>query len=642
MNAAHADARGSENRIGMGDAATRSASGEPASTRGSSEVLRAQFLSTVVPVLDCELRVFVVLQGATGDVRGAVRHGTSEEGSKRLHYRWLRGTWSLSCAASGCAQAASIQFLPLFHARLAQRSLESSRNSTKSDEDGTSLSRPTLFCCREHLCQNWPELRAATLAMQRSPPQHGNPRPEPREVLGEVSQLEADCPAFALPKTNSKRFVVVGCDATYVPGAEDLGAALCLLVQHTDCASRSRHGDALLRSQPGDAVGQDVLSQSGWVLVQSDVVLPLPDPPPPRTKLFVAGSSGQTDPAGRVRAVTFNVLAEIYTNNTESNAFVLPDWALAWSFRSRCMLRELVAYDADVVCLQELQADHYEELKPAFEKLGYASCFKAKTREDMGTAGRIDGCATLFREARFRQIEERSLEYDAVAPLFFSDHTNNPQAVQARKRLVHGNVALLLLLEERVSQRRLLLANTHLFWDPNYADVKLVQALALVRAIERRCGDVAVLIGADLNALPESAVYELLSAGCVRPQHKELRSISRNAVKAAVVDALHPLEHSLGLQSAYAFVQGGEEPLFTNYTTRFKGTLDYLWYSKHHLRPMSVLAVPSEDDLFGRAESGDGAGDKRKSMYGLPNTTWPSDHIPMVAEFEFITQDSAS
>ena len=51
---------------------------------------------------------------------------------------------------------------------------------------------------------------------------------------------------------------------------------------------------------------------------------------------------------------------------------------------------ELEEVQADVVCLQEVQADHYEQhMRPALDRLGYDSIYKAKSREVTGQYGKV-------------------------------------------------------------------------------------------------------------------------------------------------------------------------------------------------------------------------------------------------------------
>lgn len=37
-----------------------------------------------------------------------------------------------------------------------------------------------------------------------------------------------------------------------------------------------------------------------------------------------------------------------------------PPWALAWQYRKLNLLKELLAYDADIMCLQEVQSNHFQ------------------------------------------------------------------------------------------------------------------------------------------------------------------------------------------------------------------------------------------------------------------------------------------
>ena len=37
-----------------------------------------------------------------------------------------------------------------------------------------------------------------------------------------------------------------------------------------------------------------------------------------------------------------------------------PPWALAWPYRRLNLLKELLAYDADIMCLQEVQSNHFQ------------------------------------------------------------------------------------------------------------------------------------------------------------------------------------------------------------------------------------------------------------------------------------------
>jgi mRNA deadenylase 3'-5' endonuclease subunit Ccr4 len=95
---------------------------------------------------------------------------------------------------------------------------------------------------------------------------------------------------------------------------------------------------------------------------------------------------------------------------------------------------------------------------------------------------------------------------------------------------------------------------------------------------------------------------------------------------------MHPIKHSLSLQSAYYKVLG-HEPELTHFRVKndneghqerikdgIYNTLDYIWYSPQ-LFPITVLETPTRKEL---------------EQTGLPNHKYPSDHIALYATFCFI------
>lgn len=77
-----------------------------------------------------------------------------------------------------------------------------------------------------------------------------------------------------------------------------------------------------------------------------------------------------------------------------------PAWMMAWHYRKRNLLKELLTHKPDIMCLQEVQSDHFTEfLQPELTKAGYMGIYKKKTTEIFtGSAYTIDGCATFFRQ----------------------------------------------------------------------------------------------------------------------------------------------------------------------------------------------------------------------------------------------------
>ncbi|KAH7515075.1 hypothetical protein FEM48_Zijuj11G0157500 [Ziziphus jujuba var. spinosa] len=156
-----------------------------------------------------------------------------------------------------------------------------------------------------------------------------------------------------------------------------------------------------------------------------------------------------------------------------------------------------------------------------------------------------------------------------------------------------------------------IIANTHIYWDPEWADVKLAQAKYLLSRLSQfktlvsdrfECKP-SVVVAGDFNSTPGDKVYEYVVSG--------------NTTSAPMPESLDDLP--IPLCSVYASTRG--EPTFTNCTPDFTDTLDYIFYSpSDHVKPVSILELPELD-------SPDVSG-------GLPNYSYPSDHLPIGAEFE--------
>jgi CCR4-NOT transcription complex subunit 6 len=177
------------------------------------------------------------------------------------------------------------------------------------------------------------------------------------------------------------------------------------------------------------------------------------------------------------------------------------------------------------------------------------------------------------------------------------------------------NVAVIILLESKESGQKILVANCHLHWDPNYADVKIIQTALLMDEIEtcitkwkkHNIINLSTIICGDFNSLPDSGPVELLSTGTLSGTHDELSSYKYGHLTEKGI------KHNLKLKSAYSFC---EDIDFTNFTPLFRGTIDYIWYDTANLVMTGLL----------------GGVDKQyvKKTVGFPNPHHPSDHIPLV------------
>ncbi|CAJ2646938.1 unnamed protein product [Trifolium pratense] len=337
----------------------------------------------------------------------------------------------------------------------------------------------------------------------------------------------------------------------------------------------------------------------------------------------------------RVSLVSFNILAQVYVKNTLFPHS--PPLSLEWKYRSNSILDVLKNLGADFFCLQEID-EFYTFYKGRMLELGYSSIYMKRSGEQ-----KRDGCGLFYKHDRAELVLEEKIEYNDLVKSIQDENSsnddehNNVQTTQADKqkddttksgpksgtedrgdpndprvRLKRDCVGILAAFKFKgPSNQFLIVANTHIYWDPEWADVKLAQARYLLSRLSQFKTLVShkyeripeVIVAGDFNSLPGDMVYQYL--------------ISGNPSSELTTDYVD--ERPIPLSSVYASTRG--EPPFTNCTPRFTGTLDYILFSpSNYIKPISYLELPDSEaaDIVG----------------GLPNFSHPSDHLPIGAEFE--------
>jgi CCR4-NOT transcription complex subunit 6 len=425
------------------------------------------------------------------------------------------------------------------------------------------------------------------MGYRRLPQQHCLPRPRPEE-----DDLQY-CP-YGTP-VGGTVWKVVSSEPTYIPRSDDRD---CLFAVDISAGVNSR-----------------------VTLMTGPCFDPETYTPPLREMLSVfGGSEGQFGSNLAVKLLNWNVLADIYA--TEQQFEYCPGWALSWDYRKHLILKQIAAIDADVVCLQEVQSDHFEaDLLPALKMFGFGHIYAAKTKGLFTNKYTSEGCCVLYKMSRFQKLEHFVLEFDkqAAERVAGTGGSGGDAEVNARlNRLSRGNVALLVLLEDlRHGRRPLGIVTTHVTADVDAGDVKLWQAQCLLENIQqwasplRHGGPLPLVLCGDFNSTPDSPVYELLTTG--------------QLVQGHVEDPLNLLAggigHNVPLRSSHVSVVGNEAPV-TNYTLRFSGTLDYIMFSSNTLRAMAVSNALAYEEL--------------NRDVALPSPTQPSDHLLSVAVFTYI------
>lgn len=148
-----------------------------------------------------------------------------------------------------------------------------------------------------------------------------------------------------------------------------------------------------------------------------------------------------------------------------------------------------------------------------------------------------------------------------------------------------------MLLKDMTSETTICVATTHLKARSGalMTSIRKEQGKALLDFIHSTSADCPVIICGDLNAEPSEPVYDLFC------------------------------RNSLNLSSAYGCE--GKEPAYTSWKIREDGeqcqTLDYIFFSKNHMRVDSVLKFPSSLEI---------------GEHKLPSLIYPSDHLSLVCD----------
>lgn len=144
----------------------------------------------------------------------------------------------------------------------------------------------------------------------------------------------------AITKNGGETWFEVGRSKSYTPTADDVGHVLrfeCVVV------------DAETKVSVGAPVAFSTLR-----------VIPAPSPIP-RRLISVSGMEvsahldmdGRNSSGGTFTVLSYNILSDAYA--TGELYGYCPTWALSWTYRRQNLLREIVGYRADIVCLQEVR-----------------------------------------------------------------------------------------------------------------------------------------------------------------------------------------------------------------------------------------------------------------------------------------------
>lgn len=146
-------------------------------------------------------------------------------------------------------------------------------------------------------------------------------------------------PPAVTERSGGETWFEVGRSRTYTPTADDIGHVLKF-----ECVAMDSE-----KKLPVGPVNTITTSR----------VIPPPTPSPrrlvPVSGVDVMGNldlDGRTASSGTFTVLSYNILSDVYASN-ELYSYC-PSWALSWVYRRQNLMREIVNYRADILCLQEV------------------------------------------------------------------------------------------------------------------------------------------------------------------------------------------------------------------------------------------------------------------------------------------------
>lgn len=210
----------------------------------------------------------------------------------------------------------------------------------------------------------------------------------------------------------------------------------------------------------------------------------------------------------------------------------------------------------------------------------------------------------------------------------------------------------------------LCVANTHLYFHPMADHIRLIQVEISLKFLKTALdafiqtvgsqSKIAVIFCGDFNSCPCIAAYHYMLTGSVSKQHSDwmvykLTEIPKcacnprppifdqedesEAEKETVQGSVWPActqapsdddFEGLDLYHGFHFENATGTTGYTNYTSGYRGVLDYIFIDSEHLSVERTVPLPSLEEVT--------------EFVALPSLYFPSDHLALVADLKWKNQ----
>lgn len=395
----------------------------------------------------------------------------------------------------------------------------------------------------------------------------------------------------------------------------------------------------------------------------------------------------QRHPAMMIRVLTYNILAD--QNCFDSPGHVCRSYAsylsadiLRKQRRLPLVLSEILSYQADIICLQEVDESVFERLfEPILGHYNYQGYFSCKASD-----GTREGCATFWSLQAFEHVPIHDRKRQILRHVFANEQriqdeeeewtsmSDIQSLLACRPELRHvvttvlGHILQLVPLTLKIKGASkspiMWVANTHLYFHPYASHVRLMQMYAIChhiscelkerkRELNNGIGSGPIIICGDFNSSLTNAAGKLLIDRQVPSNFRDLKNhLQRfrynNSNNGSNNGGAHdgPLATDkegngndvdfpeIRLPAHFPRFQSAlhEIPPVTHFIPHFSGTLDHILISENsndcNEEGTQLISIRSAPMPSMRDVARDTA---------MPSPVLPSDHVSVLVELRVST-----
>lgn len=236
------------------------------------------------------------------------------------------------------------------------------------------------------------------------------------------------------------------------------------------------------------------------------------------------------------RVVSYNLLADYYADSDFSRQELFPycpPFALAIDYRKLLFIREIIGYNADICCLQEVDSKVFDlDLTLCLGNVGMDGLLQKK-------GGTAEGVATFYNRDKFTLVQSYGFnlsENMTEQPYFEELYNKIKDNEKLCERMLTLSTALqVTVLKSKVNDQYLIVSNTHLYFHPDADHIRLLQIgffmLFVKHIYQKTIADLnlseqqlSIIFCGDFNSTPECGIYKLMTEQFVPDDFIDFRS----------------------------------------------------------------------------------------------------------------------